>query len=53
MKQQDYFVQVKSAADAVAHAQETAREEGHNAATVAKVVYVERPKGWVVTLVLR
>ena len=53
MKHATYWCPDKSAADAVEHAKSLAREDGYNAATVAKVVFVERPLGWAVTLVLR
>jgi hypothetical protein len=52
-KRATYWCPEKSAADAVAHAKSLARDEGYHAATVARVVYVERPLGWAVTLVLR
>lgn len=50
---QPYFFRCKSSADAVELARKAAREAGEVVLDVARVVYVERPTGWTVTLVLR
>ena len=52
-KRVTYFYPDGSNADAVERAKQAARDEGFTVVAVAKVVYVERPTGWNVTLVLR
>ena len=52
-KRVTYWCPDKSVADAVEAAKQAARDEGYTVRTVAKVVYVERPVGWSVTLVVR
>jgi hypothetical protein len=52
-KRVTYWYPDGSNADAVEHAKKAARDEGFTVVTVARVVFVERPVGWSVTLVLR
>lgn len=48
-----YFYPVKTTPEAVELAKAAARAAGHVVVTVARVVYVERPTGWSVELVVR
>ena len=52
-KRVTYFYPSGSNADAVEMARAAARDEGFTVDKVVRVVYVERPLGWSVTLVLR
>lgn len=48
-----YFYPVQSTAEAVELAKGAARAKGYAVVTVARVVYVERPTGWSVELIVR
>ena len=52
-KRVTYFYPDGSNADAVERAKQAARDEGFTVVTVARVVYVERPVGWSVELIVR